>query len=245
MSFLETPPEAVFFTFLRLSAFFVTSPVPGFAVPGPVKVVLGGVLAWCLVEPAPDAEYGLLSASSEVVLGLSAGFLLRLVVEAFSFGGEAAGTQMGLASLGFFNPMRSSQMTVLGSGFMFLALGLFAAGDGPARLMLFLGRYLEVVPVASPAAVPDSYAMALHGGGEMLGLGVRVAAPMIAAVFCSQLILGVLARAVPTLNLLVEGPSLNLSAGIVGLLASVYSYGPILMSAFDARFEDVALHWMR
>jgi flagellar biosynthetic protein FliR len=245
VNLLAQAPEAVFFTFLRFSGFFVTAPFPGFAVPAPAKVVLGGVLALCLAEPPDAPVYGWHTAAFDVLLGLAAGFALRLVVEAFAFGGEAAGTQMGLASLGFFNPMRTSQMTVLGSGFTFIALGLFAAGEGPSRLLLFLGRFVELVPVARTDLSVDSYALAARIGAEMFELGVRVAAPMIAAIFCSQLVLGVLARAVPTLNLLIEGPSLNLSAGVAGMIASMYSYGPILMRAFDGRVEDLALRWLR
>lgn len=240
---LSAPPESVFLAFLRLSGFFVTAPVPGFAVPGPAKVVLAGVLALCLTRDVPPQAFDWIHALGEVGLGLVLGFALRLVVEGFAFGGEAAGTQMGLATLGFFNPMRSSSMTLLGSGFTFLALGLFAAGDGPARMMLFLGRSLELLPPGQVGLGTADAGLAVAAASEMFRLGVAVAAPMIAAVFCSQLVLGVLARAVPTLNLLVEGPSLNLSAGVFGMLASLYSYGPLISRAFDARFESL-LRWM-
>lgn len=242
MIFEAASAEAIFFAFLRLSAFFVVLPFPGRLVPGPVKVVLSGTLAMCLAVDAPQASYGWLEGMLEVLIGMTAGFMLRVVVESFTFGGELAGTQMGLASIGFFNPLET-QLTLLGSGFTFLALGLFAAGDGPLHLMAFLARWLELVPVASAQHFTGLDEVVARAGTEMFVLAISAAAPMIASIFCAQMVLAVLARSVPTLNMLIEGPTLTLAAGIVGMFASVHTFGRVLLRAFDLRFEHLLAWW--
>lgn len=230
--------EAIFYAFLRLSAFFVVMPFPGLTTPGPVKVVLAGTLAWSLTSPGPAPVLGVSAMILEVLLGLVAGFLIRVVVQAFTFGGEAAGTQMGLASIGFFNPLES-QITLLGSAFTFLVLGLFALGDGPARLLAFLHRFLELMPAGEAELRFDPLLVASREGSRFFVLGLMTAAPMIAAVFCAQVVLAVLARAVPTLNLLVEGPALTVSAGIVGFFASLHSFGGLVTRALAEQLELV------
>jgi flagellar biosynthetic protein FliR len=234
--------EAIFFAFLRLSAFFVVLPFPGRLVPVPAKVALSGTLAFFLAVEPTQSSFGWGAAMLEVLLGLAAGFLLRMVVESFTFGGELAGTQMGLASIGFFNPLET-QLTLLGSGFTFLALGLFAAGDGPLHLMAFLARWFELVPVAQAHLLSGLLEVVQRVGTEMFELAVSAAAPMIASIFCAQMILAVLARSVPTLNLLIEGPGMTIAAGTIGLFASVHTFGRALLRAFDIRFEQILAWW--
>jgi flagellar biosynthesis protein FliR len=239
---LAAAPETVFFAFLRLSMFFVVVPFPGLNAPRAVKVAMAGTLALTLAQDGAAPSFTLSSALVEVMLGLMAGFFVRTVVDGFTFGGEAAGSQMGLASIGFFNPL-DTQITLLGSGFTFLVLGLFAAGEGPSRMLVFLHRFLEAVPAGEGALLVQPQTVVMTVGAELLQLGVLAAAPMIAAVFCAQVVLAVLARAVPTLNLLVEGPVLTVSAGVAGLFASAHSFAGLVERAFRVRFETMA-DWM-
>jgi len=242
MTFSGASAEAIFFAFLRLSTFFVVLPFPGRLVPSPIKVILAGSLALFMAVDSPESRFGWTQAMLEVLFGLSAGFLLRMVIESFTFGGELAGTQMGLASIGFFNPLET-QLTLLGSGFTFLALGLFAAGDGPLHLMVFLSKWLELVPVASAHHFQGLDAVVLRVGTEMFELAVSAASPMIASVFCAQMIIAVLARSVPTLNMLVEGPGLTIAAGVTGMLASVHTFGRVLIHRFDVRVDMLMAWW--
>lgn len=226
--------------FLRLSAFFVASPFPGNLVPAPIRVGLAGGLAWALAPAGADAvELSATGALLEVVQGLALGLLFSLVVRAFTFAGDLAGTQMGLATPGFATPMDHG-VTVLAVAYTFLALALFAVGDGPARLVGFLHRWLEVVPAGGNVLGDGAYAITLHGGRELFRSAVQLAAPLITAVFAAQLVLAVLARSVPTLNLFVEGPSLTVSAGIVGLIASIHTFAPLAERLFAQRLSELA-----
>ncbi|MGF1510195.1 MAG: flagellar biosynthetic protein FliR [Myxococcota bacterium] len=241
-SLLSASPETVFFAFLRLTAFFVIVPFPGLNAPVLVKVIIAGTLASLLAHEGASPRFTLEAALIEVLLGVVAGFLVRTIVDAFTFAGEAAGTQMGLASIGFFNPL-DTQMTLLGSGFTFLVLGLFAAGEGPSRLLVFLHHFLEAMPAGQGRLLFDPRLITTNVGTNLFVLGLVAASPMIAAVFCAQLVLAVLARAVPTLNLLIEGPSLTMTAGVVGFFASVHSFAHLVERAFSVRFE-AAFRWL-
>ncbi|NJK89491.1 MAG: hypothetical protein HC923_08885 [Myxococcales bacterium] len=57
---MGVPAEAIFFAFLRLSAFFVVMPFPGRMVPAPVKVVVEppSPRASRPMRPAPPASTG-------------------------------------------------------------------------------------------------------------------------------------------------------------------------------------------
>lgn len=237
---------ATLLVFMRFTAFFVTSPFPGpGSVPGTVRIVLAAGLSWALSSAvdAPPVSGPLWAAvSSEIILGLASGFLIALVVHGFAVAGEVAGHQMGLGTPSFIDPDLPAHLTVIGATFTFVALGVFVAGDGPARTLVFLERSVALVPPGSLSSL-SGVTIAIEAGNDLFYAGIHVAAPLITAVFASQLLLAVLARTVPTLNLFVEGPALTLSAGLIGLIASLDTFVPLTERAFQSRFEEVA-RWL-
>ena len=237
--------SAILLVFLRLSAFFFTSPFPGPQVPAMVRIVLAAGLSYGLTlgagSPSPQLDSLAGAVIGEVLLGLMCGFLLTLVLHAFTTGGEMAGQQMGLGTPGFINPL-GAHMTLMGSAFTFIAVAVFVLGEGPGRVVVFLLRSVELVPPGTFGGLAYAPAkLVITAGQELFVLGIRAAAPMITGVFASQLVLAVLARSVPTLNLFVEGPALTVSTGVIGLIASLHTFSPLVEQAFLHRLESLAV----
>ena len=163
------------------------------------------------------------------------GFVLMICLQTFALAGEVGGAQMGLSNAGLGNPL-AIDVNLMGSGYTFLVLALFVVGDGPARILALLDKSFDVIPAGSGGWPVQASATMIVGDAQRFGgfvslffsAAVKAAAPIIAAAFAAQVVLGVLARAIPNLNWLVEGPSLTLTAGTIGLLASLETFGPVL-----------------
>ncbi|MEO1232191.1 MAG: flagellar biosynthetic protein FliR [Myxococcota bacterium] len=226
---------------MRLTAFFVSSPFPGAIAPPTARLAVASGLAWGFMGAVPTSLPETLWSAVvfEVLFGLTMGYLLTLIMHAFAYAGEAVSQQMGLRMPGFVNPV-APNLSLLGSAMAMIMVGFFAAGPGPFRLVAFLHRMFELVPVGSGAQFPSSAQVPLVAGAELFAGALEVGAPLIAAVFAAQLVLAILARSVPTLNLFIEGPALTTSAGIIGILASINTYGPMAERMFLRRFEHIA-----
>jgi flagellar biosynthetic protein FliR len=98
----------------------------------------------------------------------------------------------------------------------------------------------ELVPAGAGGGLGVGSSLVLTAGKELFTGALQVGAPLITAVFAAQLVLAVLAKSVPTLNLFIEGPALTTSAGIVGLIASVNTFAPMIDTLFLRRFEQIA-----
>lgn len=236
--------SALVLIFLRLSAFFVTAPFPGPQTPAMIRVVLAAGLSFGLYEGThvtPKVGSPAAAVIGEVILGLLSGFLLTLILHAFTTGGEVIGQQMGLGTVGFINPL-GPRMTLMGSSFTFIAVGIFVLGEGPGRVVVFLMRSVELLPPGGFLGLMSEPAqIVMQAGQELFLLGIRAAAPMITGVFASQLVLAVLARSVPTLNLFVEGPALTITTGVIGLVASLHTFSPLISGAVVRRLESIAV----
>jgi flagellar biosynthetic protein FliR len=215
--------------FVRFSAFFTIAPLPGGGSPVFLRLVLSASLAWAFAPSASTAD-GTLSlfgaVISEIVLGLSMGFA----------------HQMGLANPSMFiNASIGSQLTTMGGGVFFIALMVFAMSDGPARMLALLDHSLTVLPPGDVLEVKGGPQVMVEMGRDLFIVALRAAAPLITAVFAAQMMLAVLARAVPTMNLFIEGPGLTVAAGVIGLTAATHTYVPFIENLFANRIDQVAL----
>lgn len=241
---LPLPSLPALLVFIRLSGFFLSSPFPGRLAPARARLMIAAGLAWGFAPTVPGAEPSVLWASVilEVLLGIVMGYLLTLVMHAFAYAGEAVSQQMGLRMPGFANPV-DSNMSLLGGAFSMMMLGFFAMGPGPRRLCAFLYRMFELIPVGAEGTSFASVDALIQAGSELFAGALNVSAPVMAAVFAAQLVLAVLAKSVPTLNLFIEGPALTTGSGIIGLLATVNTFGPLVDRMVTRRLEQIA-HWL-
>lgn len=235
---VSTPALLVF---LRLTGFFVSSPFPGALAPVQARLVISAGLAWAFFGSVPSQLPDSLweAILFEVVLGLLMGFLITLIMHAFAYAGEAVSQQMGLRMPGFVNPV-APNLSLLGSAMAMVMLGFFVIGPGPLRMTVFLHRMFELIPAGSMNGLPTNMDVVVVAGTELFAGALQVGAPLIAAVFAAQLVLAILAKSVPTLNLFVEGPALTTSSGIIGLIASINTYGPLVDRLFLRRIEQIA-----
>lgn len=227
--------------FARVSAFFVSAPFPGVVAPPLVRILAAGGLSLAIASGFGPlhAELSLVMILREVLLGLGSGFLMTGALVVFTLAGEVSGQQMGLGTPGAVNPALAGQLTVLGGAFTFIALSIFAVSGGPGFVVAFLYRSFEVFPFSAPVWF-DQPEVVVDLGRILFREAMRAAAPLIAAVFGAQVVLAILARGVPTLNLFIEGPGLTVSAGVLGLLASVHTLRPLVERVFDLHFRAIS-----
>jgi flagellar biosynthetic protein FliR len=85
-----------------------------------------------------------------------------------------------------------------------------------------------VVPVGATLDVPRGLAELVATGSTLFVLGLRFAAPVIAAVLVTNAALAVLGRAAPQLNILSVAFPLQIAVGLMALFASL----PLIASFF-------------
>ena len=69
----------------------------------------------------------------------------------------------------------------------------------------------------------------------LFSVALRIASPVVAAVFLADVALASYARAVPQMNVIIAGMPLKLGVGIVGMLVAL----PVLVSSSQGVFADM------
>lgn len=203
------------------------------AVPPQLRVGLALAIAM-IAGPAPvpaDIAGMALTVLGEVVTGLAIGFVAQAAYGAATVAGELIGSTLGLG----FATMADGQhgalplpSTLLG----FSATALMIAANLHLALIGTVAASYTRLPVGGGFALPD-----LAGFGALLfGGAIAIALPALAAIVATQLIVALIARAAPALNLFAVGlPAVQLA----GLAALAFAFpamgdamGEVLLRAF-------------
>ena len=152
---------------------------------------------------------------TEAMLALFLAFIVRLFLTSVQMAGHFISFQMGLAMANTVDPETGAQNTVL-SQFLYLLIVLFFLAINGHHLMIHaLVQSFQVVPPSGFALKPIFAEILIKVSSDMFVIAIKMAAPIMIALFLSNLCLGIVARTVPQLNILMVGFPLNIGMGLI------------------------------
>jgi flagellar biosynthetic protein FliR len=166
------------------------------------------------VENLP--EYGRLFAN-EVLVGLLIGLGINILFAGIQVAGQIVSQMSGLSLADVFNPAFEEDVSVFSQLFYFLTLAVFVAVGGHRVVTEALLQTFVWAPPGH-AALGDGIVEVLTGiMTQSFELGIHAAAPLLAALLVANLVLGLISRTLPQINVIAVGFGLN-SLLALGLL---------------------------
>lgn len=214
MSFLLTLTRVSLVVFLL--PFFA-----GDYIPMLVKAALALVLTMAIwphlsflgsLFPAHPWNIGIM-VLGEMILGLVMGMCVYFIFAGIQIGGEIMGFQMGFTMMTLADPTSGNQASITSNILHMVTLLVFITMNGHLHLLRALADSFALVPPGG-----------IHIGGALTGdvltlsagmftLAVKIAAPVIAALFMVELTLALMGRAAPQMNLLTMGFPIKIAVG--------------------------------
>jgi flagellar biosynthetic protein FliR len=142
----------------------------------------------------------LLLLSQEIVLGLAVGFVARLVFTAVEFSGTIVGFQMGYAAANVFDPQNQHQISLLGQFQNIIAILIFLALNIHYLFLRAIVYSYKILPPGKLVFSGAAETFLMHLAGDMFVLCIKFSAPILAVLLLSSLVLGLMARVFPQLN---------------------------------------------
>jgi len=204
-----------------------------------ISLLLFPVLSPALPEISFNPVFFLFFTINETLLGLLIGLISRLIFTTVEFGGTIIGYQMGFAAANIFDPQHESQISLISQFQNVFAILIFLALDGHHIFIKTAARSYQLLPPGqldfSGEAIP--YLMELTS--RMFALGVQFSAPVLAVLLLSGLILGILARVFPQLNVFLLSFPLNIGISFVVIALTLDMVTSLLRREFDAMGERI------
>jgi flagellar biosynthetic protein FliR len=227
----------------RISAFFLILPVFGWEnIPVRIKVAMTVLMAifFSMITPfAIDGRQisglkaGLLIVN-EAFYGLALGLTAAVVFSAVKLAAGIIEREMGLTMAEILDPLTGESAQPMGMLLEMVFIILFLAANGHHLFLLIISRSYETLPAGSIPTIAALTGGIVKAGSAMLTAGLRLAAPMLAASLLLMVVLAVLARIVPEMDILFISFPLRIWLGL--LMAAIFM--PFI-SSFVNEFADL------
>jgi flagellar biosynthesis protein FliR len=237
--------QGFFWVLVRVSILFFLMPLFGArGVPALWKAGLSMTIAIVLTPVVPPPQNlpetmpeVIIGVSAEVVMGLILAITIKMFFTTVQMAGQFMSFQMGFAMARAMDPQTGNQGTVL-TQFMYLFIILiFFSIDGHHIFIRALAASFQIVPPNSFSFDPSISDALIRISGNMFLIGVKIAAPIMVAIFLSNLCLGIIARTVPQVNILMVGFPINLSIGLILVSVILRNLFPLLADLINRMGE--------
>ena len=182
--------------------------------------------------PSEPIQFGLLMAA-ELMIGLILGLSVKIIFTGIQMSGELAGFQMGLSLASVMDPQSEVNAPILSQFLYLVSLVVFLAVDG--HHWFFRALYQSFLLLA-PGEIHLQEGLYRHFLGLLTSLfvvAIKIAAPVMAVLIFTQIGLGILAKAVPQINILITSFPLTLGIGLLFLALSIELILPTLKDLFQ------------
>ena len=206
---LNTMLAAGVMVFSRLIGFMRLAPVFNRKeIPGMVKLALC-LLLTIVITPfvKPDSlmvmESFALSILLNIVVGALIGYMAQLILLAVEAGADMINMQMGLSSAMVLDPTTSSQVSILSKIMALFGILVFIHLGGVYWLVRALMRSFEIFPIFAtsiPLAKLVNMDYLISMSSNVLYMGLQIASPILLATLGQDIILGVISKTAPQVN---------------------------------------------
>lgn len=234
----------VFFRFLGL---FLLVPVFSHnAVPAPVRLLIALSLSLAIypvVRPflggVPEGLGAFVGgAIRETAIGFLMGFTAYLTFEAIGLAAQFVGYQMGLGTVSLMDPQSNAQVSIWVPLHTWLTLMIFLIGDMHHHLLFLLTSSFEITRAITPVGFTGTGVLnvLLMTTGKLFWIAVQMAAPFTLLILAVNVMVGVLSRLMPQMNIILFSFSITILLGF----ATMYLVAPEMLSFLDGTLGEMS-----
>lgn len=232
--------------FVRVSGIFIFSPLfSSQNVPNPLKLGFSFFVSILLTTTlnvdylsSIETNYVLLIIK-ELMLGLIIGYVSYAFFSAFYVLGQIVDMEIGFGMVNVIDPQNKVQVPVMGNFYYILAFLVFLMVNGHHIVIRALIESYELVPIGKFYINEGMTYKLIEILGKTFSLGFRISSPIVVVMLLIDILLGVLSRSMPQMNVFVVGMPLKIIVGLLIIAISIPVFYAITGKVFDGMIEDI------
>lgn len=222
---------------VRLTLGLAMTPLfSAFGVPMLARLILTLALAGLVASATPAAalsaaqlsvSYLVPALGNELALGLLLSVGVHAAFATFAIAGRLIDAQMGFTLGAVLDPVSKGHTAVMASGLNMLAIVLFFVSDAHHLLLAGFFRTFELLPIGHALTVAGWFPVA-QGAGAMFALGFVVASPVVIALLLADVVVAVVSRNLPQMNVMFLSIPLKVLLGMAIMAVAVRLLSPAI-----------------
>lgn len=234
---------------MRLTGLFVISPIFSRSnIPMTMKIGLAVTLSLILL-PLNIYNFNLdinniraliFFSTTEFLIGVIIGFISFIYFSVVYLAGTVIDIQMGFGMVNIMDPQTNAQMPIMSGLYSILISLVFLTVNGHHMLIQSIINSYEVLPIGFQISVSENIISYLsHMLLETFALSLQLSAPILISIFLVNVILGILARTMPQMNIFMVGMPLKIFVGIIIVFLSLVFFISYSEVVFDKMFRSI------
>lgn len=215
---------------VRVSTFFFTAPffsLPG--VPRKVKVGLSMVVAVLLYNALPSEvlqyETALQFATvivKEAAIGLTLGLVTNICTSIINFAGRLIDMEIGLSMASMFDPTTREVATISGQLYNYFVLLILVLSNFHHYLIQAFADTYTLIPINYENLHFDNiYTVFIQFMIDSFVIGFRIVLPVFCTMLLINVVLGILAKVAPQMNMFAVGLQIKVITGFCVLFVAI------------------------
>ncbi|MBI2567108.1 MAG: flagellar biosynthetic protein FliR [Candidatus Schekmanbacteria bacterium] len=190
--------------------------------------------------PVPATLFGFVGiAVAELLIGMAIGFVARAFFAAFLFGAQLMDFQVGFAMVNILDPELGTQVSLLAVVTNIMAILLFLAGNGHHWFLMAARDSFALLPIGEAHIGAGVMELLIRVGGSIFALGLQVSSPILVVLILLDLAMGLIARTVPQIQILIVGFPLKIGGGMIVFSMSLAAFSAVMKSGFRQILEQI------
>lgn len=228
--------DTFFMIVVRISGLFILVPIfSNRNIPMMVKVCLVFCLSIIVLNLgnvySPVSSTNVVEYAGLLVKELFVGWMIGLgayfVYSILNLAGQFIDQQIGFSMVNVFDPMSQVQLSITGSLYYYLVITLTLVTNAHHYFIKAIVRSFDIIPIGDVAFTPFLYNSVVYFMNDFFLIALQIAAPVFLVVLVADIILGILARTAPQLNLFVIGFPLKILLGLAVLMVTLNVFSTV------------------
>lgn len=227
---------------IRIASFIWISPGFSFrSMPqiGKVAITTGISLAVFGVLPVPTellpTGMFILIGIKEVLVGVAIGYISLLFFSGVEMAGTFVDFQVGFSMAMTLDPMMGIQSSFYGSAYYWILMVTYFTTNMHHHLIRTLVNSYQHIPLNQLAFAHYGVEGIVKLFGYAFEIGANLAFPLVAVALISEIILALLSRTIPQINVLILGMPLK----ILGSIVFMYFFLPVLFENIESILPEM------
>ncbi|MBQ8147666.1 MAG: flagellar biosynthetic protein FliR [Lachnospiraceae bacterium] len=245
--------EFFLLVFARIAGVVSTAPIYGTrGVPIRVRVGFGlciGLIVATTIGYTPLEYTTILQFTflliKELIVGLSVGLASTLCMSVLNLAGMFIDREIGLTMVTAFDPMTNASTTISADLYNYMVLIIMLCSNMHHFIITAICDSFQVIPVGGAIFDGDAvYAILLAFIQEYFVVAFRIALPIFISITLCNVVLGVLAKTAPQMNMFSVGIELKLILGLLVMVATIMVL-PNIADFLQQLTEDIVLSLLK
>lgn len=235
--------EFFFLILVRMSTFIFIAPFFGMTnIPVKVKaglsiflsILVFNIIGYTELEYVGTIGYAGL-VIKEGITGFLIGFGASICTTILNFSGQLIDMEIGFSMVNVLDPVTRIQSTVTGNLYNYFVMLVFISTDFHYFLLTAIRDTYKLIPIGGAIMRPSLYMNMLKFLGDYFIIGFRIVLPIFATILLVNIVLAILAKVAPQMNMFVIGFQLKI---FIGLLVLVFIIN-MIPSVADMIFNEM------